>query len=136
MMEIEFRGKGLYSNEWVYGFYYNQDDGLKGNKRHIVIYESDKPGKQTIQEPIDIKTLGQYTGEKDCNHRKIYQSDIYSDCMGYLYQVIFRKGMFCLLSIPDPFNHKEITPLSNILDSELMYEGNISDNPELLEVKI
>lgn len=79
--------------------------------------------------------LMQYVGEKDCEGREIWENDIYSDCMGYLYQVLFGGGCFYLLSVPDTFNHKIQSPLSNIINSELKYEGNPFEKPELLELK-
>ncbi|MFU0783692.1 MAG: YopX domain-containing protein [Thermoanaerobacterium thermosaccharolyticum] len=77
MREIKFRGKSLVTGDWVYGGYYSQPDRRKDILRHIIVYKNNDSGQQTIHEPIDIKTLGQYTGYKSYSDRKeIYEGDI------------------------------------------------------------
>ncbi len=77
MREIKFRGRSLVTGDWVYGGYYNQPDRRKDSIRHVIVYQSnDLGGQQTIHDPIDIKTLGQYTGVKDIKKKEIYEGDI------------------------------------------------------------
>lgn len=87
MHEIEFRGKGLLDGKWYYGFYYNMDDCRIGERRHIIRWANNGPGRQNIEEPIDPKTLGQYIGIKDIHGKKVYKghivkvrATIYTDC--------------------------------------------------------
>lgn len=119
MREIKFRAWDLDNNKMIH-------NALTLNNKYLDLYElryHDFP-------------IMQYTGEEDYEGREIYEDDVYSDFLGYLYQVIFNEGAFVLLHIPDPFNHRTVINLCNIWNFELDYEGNIHENPELLEIKL
>lgn len=117
---------------------FNHEDLMDITKAIVPLYRGLPLDTPAILVPHDQPhiELMQYIGEEDCNGREIWENDVYSDDMGYLYQVIFQKGSFVLLSIPDPFNHRSMSPLANIPDSELKYEGNVYENPKLLELRL
>ncbi|WP_238899342.1 YopX family protein [Clostridium sp. YIM B02500] len=137
MREIKFRAKSSITNEWVYGGYYCMPDCRKDEDRHIVVYQDDMPGMQTKHEPVDINTLGQYTGVKDYKDNEIYEGDIvrFFNDVDYILkpgkvEVCFNLGAFCMKHFKygtEPLRDMEID------DMFIKVIGNIYENPELLK---
>ena len=146
--EIIFRGKRIDNDEWVYGRGLQQCKDELGNE--IVAIFTDvvksenyikKEGRYTLNYvPVKVETLGQYTGLKDRNGKKIFEGDILEyigkrkDNMNKVYRrkVVFHEGMFALLS-------KEL-PAYSALNYHCMKDGrsawrvigNVHDTPELI----
>ena len=140
--EILFRAKC--SGVWRYGSYVHFDKKPTHNcfncnyKDFIVTNEVDGAHYYPITE---LSSIGQYTGLKDKNGKKIFEGDILEyigkrkDNMNKVYRrkVVFHEGMFTLLS-------KELQAYS-ALNYHCMKDGrsawrvigNIHDNPELIE---
>lgn len=120
MREILFRGKRPDNKEWVYGFYRNDGFG-----EHEDIIENDY--KLYI---IDRETLGQYTGLKDKNDKRIFEGDIVGiDGEDGYFQITWHEdeAMFGL------DGDRLSVSFDNYYPREVEVFDNIYDNPELLE---
>lgn len=130
--EIKFRGKDFLKEEWVYG-------DLVKTKNFVAIKKTN--GDYFHPTQVSPSTVGQYTGLKDRNGKKIFEGDILEyigkrkDNMNKVYRrkVVFHEGMFALLS-------KEL-PAYSALNYHCMKDGrsawrvigNVHDNPELMK---
>ena len=124
MREILFRAKRKDNGEWVYGDLLQNIDCYKIREREKDITRIAK-SYEVIPE-----TVGQYTGLKDINGKKIFEGDIvtglfnYTDIIGHIVYgsdatfFIERKGLYGI-------------GLNNAEDW-LEVVGNIHDNKELL----
>ena len=159
MRELLFRGKAInrdpnvgfrtdYENgDWVFGLLSEFNDyGAKMTNEH---------GVSGIV--IDPATIGQYSGEHDKRNKMIFDGDLLKDDNGFIYQVVFENGGFCLVAVSDYNIPYDTLPRDQDLDefqgetadnvvsiSALKWNdtewyycfeviGNIYDNPELLE---
>ncbi|EAG8753197.1 hypothetical protein CLD28_14540 [Listeria monocytogenes] len=136
MREIEFRGKALISieeldeigikhkNGYVYG-------DLADNS-HIVTGILESNDEYICSETwcgIDSETIGQYTGLKDKNGKKIFEGDICWEEYGECYGVVkFEDAKFLYLWENIAENLWEVAD-----DIEIC--GNIHENLDLLEGK-
>ena len=137
MREILFRGK-MDNGEWVYGSFcmdaLEQFNGLCGVDGFIRLYDKAKGKMQTYE--VDRETIGQYTGLKDKDGKRIFEGDIVktSDIThegviqipGESFEIAMRKGCWVMVAGEDwdflETNHECIEVI-----------GNIHDNPEMLK---
>jgi len=125
MREIKFRGLTIDGKKMVYG-------DLLQYRVLPVIFDKNKE-----QHDVGARSIGQYTGLKDKNDKRIYEGDIVKNCWGIYkgaigvvewedwgFEISIRKGD--KRSFYDEMG-------SNFLDDELEVIGNIYKNSELLE---
>ena len=144
MREILFRGKRTDNGEWVEGWYEMYPFGRWPVKTSIIPSEGAKAGHYEHVE-VDPSTVGQYTGMKDKNGKRIWDGDILHtakivDGIGGYYQPpldyhvnVVVKWDLCAwmwetlcddkryITFPDAWCHYECEVI-----------GNVHDNPELL----
>ena len=130
MRKILFRGKRLQGGEWVEGYFFKSDINKKEREsgKATMIFTPDCDTFIMVPEchnsfMVVSDTVGQYTGLKDKNGKRIFEGDILSIWNESHDVVVFEDGAFDLenTSIPIRFANK----------FEVI--GNIHDNPELLE---
>ena len=142
MREILFRGKRLQGGEWVEGYFFKSDINKKEREsgKATLIFTPDCDTFITVPEchnsfMVVSDTVGQYTGLKDKNGKRIFEGDVAKVLQGKdkgIAYVGFENGAFMLY--PKTGNIYERTLWSywyNDWDVEVI--GNIYDNPELLE---
>ncbi|EAC3809074.1 TPA_asm: hypothetical protein GZM25_14690 [Listeria monocytogenes] len=130
MREIEFRGKRIDNREWIYGNLMQFEDSA------TFIFVDERKSASTLtyahfiinnMHAIDEKTIGQYTGLKDKNSKKIFERDLCWDEHNECYGVVkFEEGKFLYVW------ENIAEDLWKVADSIEIY-GNIHENPELLE---
>lgn len=127
MQEIEFRGKddsGIVNHDWLYGSLDNTDPQFP----KIMYCDRFWNVCSVIVTP---ETIGQYTGLKDKNGKKIYEGDIVKAYFAYKTIICVVKWIDCHYVIQSVKDHNYTYSLSQSFELEVI--GNIHDKPELLE---
>ena len=153
MREILFRGKRIDNCEWVYGSFCmdarEQFNGLCGVDGFIRLYDKAKGKMQTYE--VDRETVGQYTGLKDKNGKRIFEGDIIKSDngkqssisvvkFGEYYPKMFYAMMDIYFPIAQHINANGFFAESTKHEDMILFKspffeiiGNVHDNPELLE---
>lgn len=152
MREILFRGKRLDNGEWVYGAYSAYDSRHNYYNGQVECEVAFMPSIIAYDDEcfwyhVDPATVGQYTGLRDKNGKRIFEGDIvkahYRNTAkaDFVEQVIFHNGCFKALWIMDG-GGKMLAPLADGVphlpqDKSPYMEwceviGNIHDNKSLL----
>ena len=142
MREILFRGKRLQGGNWIEGYFFKSDINKKerNSGKATLIFTPDCDTFIMVPEchnsfMVVSDTVGQYTGLKDKNGKRIFEGDVAKVLQGKdkdIAYVGFENGAFMLY--PKTGNIYERTLWEywyNDWDVEVI--GNITDNPELLE---
>ena len=143
MREIEFRGKRLDNGEWVYGSLFNTIWRYHEDKSRVcyifpddMIDAIDGDNWEDFADvaedyEVDPATVGQYTGLKDRDGKKIYEGDIILQ-RGYNrmkpMSVIFEQGAF----ITGWHSGSSTQTRPMLIQKRCEIISNIHDNPKLL----
>ena len=120
MREILFRAKRLTDQKWTYGDFTE----VVGDCPRILSNED------VTMYAVIPETVGQYTGLKDKNGKKIFEGDAvwFSDEK--------ERGVVCFDEIDACFSVRFDTfdaTFDHLYSNELEIIGNVHDNPELME---
>ena len=127
MRDILFRGKRTDNGDWVYGYIVIEPYGSFIEKVER-IQARDNLWHEYY--PVIPETVGQYTGLKDKNGKKIFEGDAvwFSDEK--------ERGVVCFDEIDACFSVRFDTfdaAFDHLYSNELEIIGNVFDNHELLE---
>lgn len=139
MRPIEFRGKRIDNGEWVYGYLVEIQDLRFAIKD--TVYNVNNGRIDIIPSEVNPSTVGQFTGLKDKNGKKIFEGDIINARYAPRYEkrsfVVqwneWSAAFVCYREHEDPrvkFEQLPLQPSNSMEDIEII--GNIHDNPELL----
>lgn len=123
MREILFRGKcvefGIYHKQWLEGFYGEDND------KAFIVRNTDFGMAGYF---CDSNTIGQYTGLKDKNGKRIFEGDIVEH-ERHMHIVAYNDEYAGFW----PFYDQDHPAGYGVIGEESEVIGNIHDNPELLE---
>lgn len=144
--EIIFRAKD-YTGEWRYGYLVQEVDiGNKPIKNFIIENTSEVSilNKGLLQKyyEIDSNTVGQYTGLKDKNGKRIFEGDILRNPRNDLFVVRYICGRFDCEPIKEFYKQPKISwnTLGELQNASWVEDnteviGNIYDNSNLLPME-
>jgi len=142
MREILFRGRQLNRAEWVEGgIIEGVSHELWQNKGRVFIMIFPEYFSTPNLYEVDPDTVGQYTGLKDKNGKRIFEGDILKiawhaprrETVYEIHEVVYSKcGFFTKRS--GKLHGQVSNYISPNVNMRCEVIGNIHDNPELLEV--
>ena len=139
MREIVFRGKRIANGEWIEG-YITEHTMITHDMQSYIGWVIECKKTELYEYnwyEVDPVTVGQYTGLKDKNGKRIFEGDELSWHNGSG-AVNFDGGCFCVRLHGEIEYYGRNNPAIDVIFNlypELEVIGNIHDNPELMEVR-
>ena len=135
--EILFRGKSIGTDEWLYGHLFNYGLTAPSNVPCISVCVPTSWEEAHNLYAVHPDTIGQYTGLKDKNGKKIFEGDI----LDYTVFDVFGEEHQCKGGVKwadDCFicdNSDGVNGFAWVVEQsiELDVIGNVTDNPELIK---
>ena len=124
MREILFRGKRTDNGEWIYGDIFRHDGVIS------YIWQHPADGSMLCYN-LDPSTIGQYTGLKDKNGKKVFEGDIVRKTNEGRHPKIFIANIRTCFYTNEEVYYSPFDHFTESCEYEII--GNIHDNPELLE---
>lgn len=132
---INFRGKSALGGHWTFGLL-TKKKTRRNVEINYAIATADCSLANTI--PVHEPTIGQFTGNYNCDDKEIYDGDILKniDCDEQPLQIVFwNKDCWAVTDIDDFYDivDDDCFGLAWALDNgDFKVIGNVHDNPELL----
>lgn len=130
MRTIKFRGYGIVEKKWFYG---NLVEGNAGRYITDAYYEEGQ-GDMIRYDPIQTKTIGQFTGLLDKNGKEIYEGDIVKTKGNWGGVVTWNSRGYFYINDGYYTEEPDLLPLGSLncyVRRDIEIVGNIHDNPEL-----
>ena len=125
MREILFRGKRTDNGEWVEGYLYITHNG----EHEISVYNEEVNIERWTHE-VDPSTVGQYTGMKDKNGKKVFEGDIIRKTNKGRHPQIFITNIRTSFPTNEEVYYGPFDHFTESCEYEVI--GNIHDNKSLL----
>ena len=133
MREILFRGKRIDTGEWVYGYVaIHTIIGEETELKTVIVQKTDKI-YQYNSWIVDPETVGQYTGLKDKNGKKIFEGDVLEGNIANLV-VAYEGATFIAYWFDHDYDYGKEKMWCNLVEGGKVI-GDVHDNPELVEDK-
>lgn len=139
MRQIKFRGKPKagynYGKDWLYGSLLQIDDSNYGIIELSDVSCDENGYVDYSHTPIQLETVGQFTGLTDKNGKEIYEGDIIEDKNG-IGVIMWFQTAWGVASYAHGYNGlKSYTAVDSFYSKETKewaVIGSIHDNPELI----